>query len=729
MAAATKSECQLMGGFRRNGIGKKDKNGLNDTGHSLLIDPSTQTYSDATLQGPRPDDSLSKSSPPPLTATVSFINNPKNWRILIASAIVLILLLLIWVFLLTPVIFRPRKISSSDVTDEHPPNLTHTIENGSSGAKFSTGRRKDVFISAIHNFPLDPSFDIQHAPNVKIDLSTDSHEEESSSLDVVFDQIDLPSENFTSFELIGEISKMEFGSEYNQNSSIAPTETTSASPLSSITSNANANKDDEPSTTVLAPLNSSSSEPKDDDEDDLYWMIKKPPVLTFGQKTKTERTKTKQPQLSMRAVHLTYRKEGTKAGNADKNNQKPFEGISGEENRTTEIEDELNEIIDSIEEGSSNVGGGNAVKNSGSGDKGAKSDDDIEPVVVPLDIDYDDLLNNARPKDIDIEPVWRRKPPDEYDGRIGRRKKAQPVLFGKPLDLQSLPLLSKNSEKARKRRKAPTLVTALLDIGRGKWQFFTRHFDQYLDFLKNLLLSIENNIIIYCDESVVLYLVNLGYKLDWSRIQIVQITLIDLPFFRWKEEIEQIIAREQTNWPKQWDEKMKTHPEALSAEYDILVNSKSYFLYNATQISRFGISDNKSNGDIFAWVDAGFGHGSKTTFPKELWTPDLKPLLGKITVIQLNYKERIEKYTIDMIYRKQKSVVSGGFLIGDSISIKRFHVFFLQVFMSLLDSGRVDDDQTTLLMTIREYRSTFSLIYGGWFDAFKILPSQNQTGN
>lgn len=48
-----------MGGFRRNGIGKKDKNGLNDTGHSLLIDPSTQTYSDATLQGPRPDDSLS----------------------------------------------------------------------------------------------------------------------------------------------------------------------------------------------------------------------------------------------------------------------------------------------------------------------------------------------------------------------------------------------------------------------------------------------------------------------------------------------------------------------------------------------------------------------------------------------------------------------------------------------------------------------------------------------
>ena len=50
-------------------------------------------------------------------------------------------------------------------------------------------------------------------------------------------------------------------------------------------------------------------------------------------------------------------------------------------------------------------------------------------------------------------------------------------------------------------------------------------------------------------------------------IQIVQITLIDLPFFRWKEEIEQIIVREQTNWPKQWDEKMKTHPEALVIDH------------------------------------------------------------------------------------------------------------------------------------------------------------------
>lgn len=51
------------------------------------------------------------------------------------------------------------------------------------------------------------------------------------------------------------------------------------------------------------------------------------------------------------------------------------------------------------------------------------------------------------------------------------------------------------------------------------------------------------------------------------------------------------------------------------------------------------------------------GHGSKTTFPKELWTPDLKPLLGKITVIQLNYKERIEKYTIDVrfVFLKPKN--------------------------------------------------------------------------
>lgn len=63
-------------------------------------------------------------------------------------------------------------------------------------------------------------------------------------------------------------------------------------------------------------------------------------------------------------------------------------------------------------------------------------------------------------------------------------------------------------------------------------------------------------------------------------------------------------------------------------------------------------------------------------------------------------------------------------MAGDAVAIGRFHVFFVKTFMDLLDIQRVDDDQTTLMMTIHHYHSIFNILHGGWFDAFKLLPSQ-----
>lgn len=73
--------------------------------------------------------------------------------------------------------------------------------------------------------------------------------------------------------------------------------------------------------------------------------------------------------------------------------------------------------------------------------------------------------------------------------------------------------------------------------------------------------------------------------------------------YRYREEIQDILNKEQTNWNSSWHEQMRAHPEVLYADYDILVNSKSYFLENATKISKFG-SDNLQ---FFTWVDAGYG--------------------------------------------------------------------------------------------------------------------------
>lgn len=81
---------------------------------------------------------------------------------------------------------------------------------------------------------------------------------------------------------------------------------------------------------------------------------------------------------------------------------------------------------------------------------------------------------------------------------------------------------------------------------------------------------------------------------------------------------------------------VKEHPEALYADYNILVNSKPYMLNNATTISKF-----TGNGN-FVWLDAGYGHGSTEVIPKGLWTPSLVP--GRVTVLKVTSElERIER--------------------------------------------------------------------------------------
>ncbi|KAL3082970.1 hypothetical protein niasHS_010772 [Heterodera schachtii] len=356
-------------------------------------------------------------------------------------------------------------------------------------------------------------------------------------------------------------------------------------------------------------------------------------------------------------------------------------------------EEELNEIIASLEK-----------------------DNSFSPVEIPFPVD-------SLPAIPIPEPVWRRPPPDG--------KALPPTLLPpkKPSSVAQVVVSDTHKTNAhakakleRKRREAPVIVTALLDIGRGEWPRFTRHFDQYLGYLANIVLRLQNRIIIYCDSLVTSYLQSLGKRINWERIQVVELSLQELPYYKFRNEIEEIMRWEQNHWHGDWDEQMRTHPETIYPDYDILVNSKPYFLLNATLISRFP-KPLKNGQQFFVWLDAGYGHGSASEIPYGVWSPVLKS--DKITLVQLTPKiDRVERYTLDKVYRKQKSVVSGGFLAGSSETIKRFHIFFHKSFLEMLDEKMVDDDQTTLLVTIQKYQSDFNIIFGGWFDAFKLLPSQ-----
>uniref|UniRef100_A0A914RHW5 Uncharacterized protein n=1 Tax=Parascaris equorum TaxID=6256 RepID=A0A914RHW5_PAREQ len=202
---------------------------------------------------------------------------------------------------------------------------------------------------------------------------------------------------------------------------------------------------------------------------------------------------------------------------------------------------------------------------------------------------------------------------------------------------------------------SPIIVTALFDIGRGKWIKYTRTYTQYMNYLENLL-TLNNRMVIFTDHtgaefvrrkrhttnteaSLHYHIVSEGTGapetrpiktisitrswttfhhdcLDESRI--FEITIRNIPLYRYRDEMEQILTLEQREW--KYDQKTKDKPESKSADYDVLVNSKVYFLYNATQSSKF-----RASATYYAWIDAGYGHGDKNVIPLYChWKPTFR---------------------------------------------------------------------------------------------------------
>ncbi|GMR58997.1 hypothetical protein PMAYCL1PPCAC_29192 [Pristionchus mayeri] len=263
-----------------------------------------------------------------------------------------------------------------------------------------------------------------------------------------------------------------------------------------------------------------------------------------------------------------------------------------------------------------------------------------------------------------------------------------------------------------------TVVTALMDIGRGEWFEYRRPLEKYHSFMENVL-SLKVNMVIFTDKSSVDFV--LKYREEMGllhKTKVYNITLDDLPLARYHFHAQKIIEDELKTpelWRK-WDPQMQKHPESKSPEYDILVNSKTFFLYNATLEDPF-------SSDWFVWLDAGYGHGDQTPFPVDNnWRPQFPR--RKISVIKVTPDhDNISNWSLEKLYRQNWSVISGGFLAGERHAIGQLHTLVHRKFVELINMDRVDDDQTVLVLVIQSHPHLFNVITGDWFDAFSKFPS------
>ncbi len=262
------------------------------------------------------------------------------------------------------------------------------------------------------------------------------------------------------------------------------------------------------------------------------------------------------------------------------------------------------------------------------------------------------------------------------------------------------------------------IVTALFDIGRGEWWEYRRPFDEYLKYLQ-ILLQLKNNLIIYIDNKSIEWVMNTRRKFvdDDNRTLIIPFGINQLPLWRYRNRMQSIIDNEQINWNVEWDTAMRTHPESKSADYNIIVNSKPFFIYDASQRNPFESTH-------FVWLDAGYGHGRHNIYPVDwIWSPQLPS--HAIALIKLTPDwDMLSKYQLKKLYRHDVAVISGGFVSVPIALADLFYRIFWSILIDMIDQSMIDDDQTILVMLAQREPAIFHITHGDWFDAFKLYPSQ-----
>ncbi|KAL3083331.1 hypothetical protein niasHS_011133 [Heterodera schachtii] len=259
-----------------------------------------------------------------------------------------------------------------------------------------------------------------------------------------------------------------------------------------------------------------------------------------------------------------------------------------------------------------------------------------------------------------------------------------------------------------------TVVTALLDIGRDRWRQYGRTLRQYHQFMRNLL-QLRVPMIIIVDEKSAEFVHRERARINWGQwTKVVQLSLDQLPLAIFQKRISLLMDSELANWPSDWDLSMRSHPEATQAEYVVVVNSKPYFLAQAATDNPFGT-------EFFVWLDAGYGHGDRAVFPPSWeWRPTFPR--GKMSVIKLTPpRDLLSRYSLKQLYRQDVAVLSGGFLAGDRRAVTQLHREHHRMFLELLEKGRVDDDQTFLVLLVNQNPPLFNIVNGDWFDAFKAF--------
>jgi protein YibB len=259
------------------------------------------------------------------------------------------------------------------------------------------------------------------------------------------------------------------------------------------------------------------------------------------------------------------------------------------------------------------------------------------------------------------------------------------------------------------KEKDVTVVTALYDLKRSNWKGFERPFEQYKEWMKNIL-SYKTPMVIYVDPADVDFI-------QMMRSETSDITKI-IPMKSEEFFIEQQYGKKIREVMKSSeflkDQTVPTHPQICVPEYNILMHEKLQFVKRAIDNNYFGT-------DHFMWLDAGVYHMNArhdlvgSNFPKK----KNNFLDDKLHFICVEEPTQLD-LDLEKFYKGHNVKIIGTSWMGHKNAIIEFEKSYTELINESLSKNLMDQDQSFLTVTSLRNPEICQVHKGTWVDALNL---------
>ncbi|MEA5007118.1 WlaTC/HtrL family glycosyltransferase [Clostridium tyrobutyricum] len=262
--------------------------------------------------------------------------------------------------------------------------------------------------------------------------------------------------------------------------------------------------------------------------------------------------------------------------------------------------------------------------------------------------------------------------------------------------------------------KEITIVTAFLDIGRGKFKNtpFVRTNEQYFNYFK-FWARMKNKLIVYTDSENEKRIKDIRQEFGLANKTIVIVidNVYDIEYSIYQHMLK---VSENTQFKN-----FRYFPNAMSnrANYDYIMLMKYWCMNNA-------VEKNLANGMV-AWIDFGFNHGGKCYVKPEEF--DFEWKYNFDTKIHLFSLQELDSVSGVLSLQFLFDSIMGCLLICPSEYCQDLWILVRDAMNGLLMLDCIDDDQQLLLMAYKKRPNLFKVHISDWFMPLKEYGGEHLT--